>query len=756
MRELIKNNRIPLVLIIDNDQSIRLLVRRTMEDAGLRAAESETGEDGLKLFRESVPDLVILALLLPDISGLEVCRQMRSLPQGEHIPVLVMTSLDDAESIEAAYSAGATDLLTKPVNGELFRHRVRYILRAARNLSELKQAREILRESEERFRRMFQYHDAVMLLIEPESGRIIDVNQAGVSFYGYPAEVMKRMSIQDINTLAPEEIAAERENVRNRKQSHFVFPHRLAQGEIRTVEVYSSPIMVQQKQLLFSVIHDITERVHAEKQLAEAYIFNEQILSASPIGIATYDSEGQCISMNDQGARIIGATRQQLLSQNFRGLESWKKSGLLELAERTLATGERTRCIVHHLSTFDRSIWMDCLFSSFSAQGTRHLLLAFTDITERKEAEAKIGKLLNEQQIILDNIAAGIGYFVDRTIIWSNKALNRMFGFEVDGLNGRDTLEFYPDRETYRRVGREAYAVVNSGETFNTEVQMKKQDGTLFWCNIVGQAVNRDNPEEGSIWMLQDVSEMKAARQELVKIEKLESVGILAGGIAHDFNNLLQAILGNITIAKLQGVSEEQRLQRLTSAEKACEIAHELTQRLIIFSKGGDPVKSRERLDILLRDALNIALSGSPVLREFVFPEDGISVVVDPGQMRQVFRNLALNAKEAMPHGGRLVVTARSIKVAGQENLGLPPGTYAEVLFSDSGTGIPPEARGKIFDPYFSTKDRGPQKGMGLGLTISDAIIRKHGGRITVESEVGAGTTFHLYLPAATDGGTST
>ncbi len=873
MQELVKDGKIPLVLIIDSDASIRLQARQTVEQAGLVIAEAGTGDEGLKLFLERDPDLVILDLRMPDMNGLEVCGQIRSLPRGQHTPILVMTDMDNAGAIDAAYAAGVTDLLRKPINWKLFHHRIRYMLRYARNLRELRETGEVLRESEERFRMMFQGHDAVMLLIEPESGRIIDVNGAAESFYGYAADVMRGMTIQEINILSPEEIRTERENAKNRKQNHFVFPHRLASGEIRTVEVYSSPIRVHQKQLLFSVIHDITARVQAEKQLADAYVFSEQILSASPVGIATYDSRGQCISMNDQGARIIGATIQQVLGQNFRRIESWKNSGLLEHAEKTLSTGEQTRCVVHHLSTFKRSVWLDCLFSAFSARGDRHLLLAFTDITERKEAEAKLGKLLKEQKIIMDNIAVGIGYFVDRTIVWSNNALNRMFGFEPEGLNGKNTLEFYPDLEAYRRMGREAYAVVNSGGVFNTEVLMKRKDNTVFWCNLVGQAVSREHPEEGSIWMLQDVTdhkkaeeeradsylrlqtlvdsleaivyvadlethelllmnrfartlfgegigrqcwqvlqkgqagpcpfctndrlinpdgtprdtyvwefqntatgrwyecrdrairwvndrlvrmevatditERKAARQELMKIEKLESVGILAGGIAHDFNNLLQAILGNITIAKLQGVSEEQRLQWLTSAEKACQMAHELTQRLIIFSKGGDPVRSTEHLDALLRDPVDLALKGSPVLQEYLFPEEGIAVLADPGQMRQVFRNLAMNAREAMPRGGRLFITARRVEIDGQEKLALPAGPYAEITFSDTGAGIPPEALPKIFDPYFSTKDRGTEKGMGLGLTISDAIVRKHGGRITVESETGKGTTFHVYLPLA-------
>lgn len=877
MRDLITGGNIPLVLVIDADPAVRLRIRQVIEQAGLKTADAADGARGLALFKETAPDLVILDLLLPDCSGLEVCRQIRSLPQGQQVQVLITTGLDDAESIEAAYAAGATDFLTKPINWQLFEHRVRYIMRSGRNLVALNKAGEVLRESEERFRLMFQGHDAVMLLIEPETGRIVDVNPAAETFYGYPAEAMRSMTIQQINALPPDQITSGRAQAAGKKQNHFVFPHRLASGEVRTVEVYSSPIPLRKQQLLFSVIHDITDRIRTEQQLSDAYSFNEQMLTASPVGIATYDAEGQCTSMNNKGASLIGSTREQALLQNFRRLESWKDSGLLEYAEQALQTGEQTHCIIHHTTTFDRTLWMDCLFSTFSVRGGRHLLVIFSDVTRHIEAETQLNTLLAEKQIILENIAVGIGYFVNRTIVWANHALDRMFGYEPGELNGKDTLVFYPDPESYQRTGQTAYAVVNKGEIYTTELQMKRQDNSLIWCNIVGQAVNRQHPEEGSIWMLLDVSgrkkaeealgesyhrlqtlvdsidavvyvadlethelllmnkfavamfgeglgrkcwevlqkgqegpcpfctnhkllnadgtprdtyiwevqntsngrwyecrdkvirwvdnrlvrmeiatditEKKAIRQELAKIEKLESVGILAGGIAHDFNNLLQGILGNITIAKLQGISAEQRLQWLNSAEKACEMAHELTQRLIVFSEGGDPIKCPVRLDVLLRDAVGLAVAGSAVLAEFAFPEATPLIDLDPGQLRQVFRNLALNAREAMPSGGGLLITVRYITVGNQDTLALPSGPYAEILFRDTGPGISAEALGKIFDPYYSTKDRGSEKGTGLGLTISEAIVRKHGGRITVESEPGRGTTFHIYLPAG--GGTA-
>jgi len=178
-------------------------------------------------------------------------------------------------------------------------------------------------------------------------------------------------------------------------------------------------------------------------------------------------------------------------------------------------------------------------------------------------------------------------------------------------------------------------------------------------------------------------------------------------------------------------------------------MARGLTQQLITFAKGGQPIRKLTSLSQLIEDSVRPALSGSRVRCEFHLADDLWPAEVDAGQMGQVIRNVVLNAREAMPQGGVVSVRAENRVLGSHEHPSLPPGDYVRVSIADRGGGIAKEVLPKIFDPYFSTKQRGDQKGMGLGLTICHAIIQKHGGTIAVESAVGVGTTFHLYLPAS-------
>ena len=249
--------------------------------------------------------------------------------------------------------------------------------------------------------------------------------------------------------------------------------------------------------------------------------------------------------------------------------------------------------------------------------------------------------------------------------------------------------------------------------------------------------------------VLTDITEHKRAEEDRLILNKLESTGILAGGIAHDFNNLLTVILLNLELAQTLIPPGEELAHRLEEAKKAALTARGLTQQLITFAKGGAPVRKPTRLSGVIQESVRPALSGSRVRCEFSLAEDLWLAEVDAGQIGQVIRNLVLNAREAMPEGGVVSVRAENVVLGSHENPSLPPGDYVRVSIADQGGGIAKEVLPKIFDPYFSTKQRGDQKGMGLGLTICHTVIQKHGGAIAVESELGVGTTFHLHLPAS-------
>jgi nitrogen-specific signal transduction histidine kinase/CheY-like chemotaxis protein len=245
--------------------------------------------------------------------------------------------------------------------------------------------------------------------------------------------------------------------------------------------------------------------------------------------------------------------------------------------------------------------------------------------------------------------------------------------------------------------------------------------------------------------IVRDISERKRLEQEHLKTQKLEAIGTLAGGIAHDFNNLLQGVFGYISLAKLRNNDREKMLAALEEAEKALHLSVKLTNQLLTFSKGGKPVKKTIDLLPVIENATKFALSGSRTDYRVAVDEGLWQVDADEGQISQVIQNIVLNADQAMPVGGRVEITARNVHIPVPDApQGLEKGRYVEIVFRDTGIGIPGKYIGKIFDPYFTTKE----KGSGLGLATSYSIIKNHNGTIDVMSEMGKGTTFRIHLPA--------
>jgi nitrogen-specific signal transduction histidine kinase/ActR/RegA family two-component response regulator len=246
-----------------------------------------------------------------------------------------------------------------------------------------------------------------------------------------------------------------------------------------------------------------------------------------------------------------------------------------------------------------------------------------------------------------------------------------------------------------------------------------------------------------------DITERKKIEEEHIKNEKLESLGLLAGGIAHDFNNILTAIMGNISLARASVDTQSLISRLLIEAEKASVRAKDLANQLLTFAKGGAPNKKSDTIFDILMESSEFVLRGSNVRANYIISNDLWPVEIDEGQISQVIQNLVINAQQAMPEGGTIEIRAKNVKITPEEEREpfLKAGDYIKIQIRDNGMGIPPAYIQKVFDPYFTTKN----KGSGLGLSISYSIIKRHEGYITVVSELGKGTTFSIFLPAWSD-----
>lgn len=280
--------------------------------------------------------------------------------------------------------------------------------------------------------------------------------------------------------------------------------------------------------------------------------------------------------------------------------------------------------------------------------------------------------------------------------------------------------------------------------TGSEEFVLRAKDGRQVWV-LVNATFNRlPDGNLRALVVAQDVTARKKVEEEMQRIERLESLGVLAGGIAHDFNNILTAVLGSVSLARLSpSVNDVDRL--LAETEKACIRAKDLTQQLLTFSKGGAPVRRTSAIGRALKEWVAFALRGSNVQCRFEIADDLWSVRVDEGQMNQVIHNIVLNAEQAMPAGGTVTVSAKNQEIGGDNKLALTTGRYIVIKVQDHGVGIPPAHLAKIFDPFYTTK----QGGSGLGLATAYSIAKRHDGIIRVESQPGVGSSFFIYLPAS-------
>ena len=380
------------------------------------------------------------------------------------------------------------------------------------------------------------------------------------------------------------------------------------------------------------------------------------------------------------------------------------------------------------------------------------LLRIGDDITEKALAENALRESERKYRELADSLPVSLFETDEKgAVTFLNPfALDQMQYTREDlreGLHIRDMVEFN-QWEIFREKVRK---LMSEKLLETTEFVAKRKDGTTFPVLVNVRPVLENNEHSGLRGLALDITERKQRLEEMTRMAKLESLGTLAGGIAHDFNNLLTIILGNIEIAEWDMPPETPSAKALKIAREGCLSATALTGQFITFSKGGAPKMKVSAIEKFLRDTVHLFLSGSNVNCAYDISENLVSVEMDEQQMRQVTQNLIQNAIEAMPEGGSIQVRAENMTLTENEQRPvpeMPEGRYVKLEFQDEGNGIPEEDKIKVFDPYFSTKSRGAQKGMGLGLTTALSIVRKHGGFMRLESKANSGSTVSIYLPA--------
>jgi signal transduction histidine kinase len=380
----------------------------------------------------------------------------------------------------------------------------------------------------------------------------------------------------------------------------------------------------------------------------------------------------------------------------------------------------------------------------------RHLDQLQVMQAELDKRSALLAASVNEQRIILNNVSVGIGFVRNRIVQWSNAPHDRTFGFEPGSTKGMNTSSFYADADECRRIGEAGYGELAGGGIFSTETTMKRADGTLFPCLLSGQAVDPEKPGDGSIWVIQDLTDIKRGEierlsllEEVQHARHLENLGTLAGGIAHDFNNLLMVIQGatDLSIMKLEMQSQAQPY--LEKIALATQSAAELCQKMLAYSGKGLYQLEKMHLKTLLcpiYEQLRATLFGAPVELVLNIPDDLSHIKADPNQLRQAVTSVINNAVEAI--GNR----RGSISISGYSE-GEAPGKNVIIEVTDTGCGMDEDTLRRVFDPFFSTKFTG----RGLDMSAVSGVVKALNGTIDIKSRQGEGTSVRFAIPACED-----
>lgn len=374
------------------------------------------------------------------------------------------------------------------------------------------------------------------------------------------------------------------------------------------------------------------------------------------------------------------------------------------------------------------------------------------EVTDRRRAEQVLAEEKERLAVTLRCIGDGvITINVDGEVLFINKIAEELTGWEQFDAVGRSLSEVFKvyDKNTAEPLGNLIDIALMRGKSFNlpSNTILIARDGTeRLIADSVAPIRDQESQPRGVVIVFRDVTHEVKTEQELLKIRKLESVGILAGGIAHDFNNILVAILGNLNLATQMLDRGHRATSILEDAVRASLRAKDLTSQLLTFAKGGYPVKELASVVEVVKESARFVLHGARTNCVFSFPDDLWLVDMDKGQVGQVIQNIIINAQHAMPEGGTIYVTGENVTDPSRESVSLDPGNkFVKITIKDQGIGIPENLIEKIFDPYFTTKS----EGSGLGLAISHSIIEKHNGHINVWSKSGKGTSFCIYLPAS-------
>ena len=655
------------ILVVDDDPDINFATRRVLTQAGYEVAGVATGSEGVEFTKINKPGLVLLDIVLPDINGFEVCKQIKAEQELEGTYIIMLSGERiSSEDKAVGLDTGADGYIVRPISNRELVARVQAMLR-------LQQAEEALKKAR--------------------------------------AELERRV-------------------------------------EERTVE-----LIVANKQLAT----EIEERKRAEEELRESEHYYRSLLHNMHEEILVIDRDYRITDVNNLFMRTLGRQREDVI-----GRHCYEVSHELDapcntygedcMLKKVFETGQPYSSCHEHLRVDGSKVWVDILLSPLKNDkgNVTHVIEAVRDVTDQKQAEEALLQSEEKYRFLVENANDAIFIAQDDMIKFPNPRAEDLTGYSVEELTKIPFADLiHPeDREMVLNRHRRRLKGESPPSTYSFRIITK--NGENLWAQINTAPITWEK-RKATLNFLRDVTLERKLKSQLIQSQKMEAIGTLAGGIAHDFNNILMAIMGYAEMTGMAIPKESEAHQMLGQVLKAGHRAKDLVKQILGFSRQSKEEKIPTKVSLIVKEVLKLLRASLPstieIRHEINVGND--TVMADPIQIHQVLMNLCTNAHHAMSkNGGVLEVGLSNVELDSKNASQYPellPGSYVKLTVNDTGCGMDQNTLEKIFDPYFTTKEKGV--GTGMGLAVVHGIIKNNEGAITVKSEPGKGSTFQILLP---------